>query len=125
MIELNGTKCLTVGWAGRILMCVTQPIASRHSAGLIGEEHPELESLRAYRLEHSLTYRELADQISETCAPGRGVTHANLHALLTGLRVRSSEITLFKVRRFMSTVDGKRKVARRQQRPIAVAAVEG
>jgi len=67
---------------------------------------PELERLALYRLEHDLTWAELADEMQQAGYPlqARALHNALTHRL-QGL---PTDRTLFKIRRFVALLDQKR-----------------
>lgn len=67
----------------------------------------ELRALEAYRLEHDLTYQQLADEMT---AAGYVIGRGTIHLLITG-KHKPLARTLYKVRKFLGLIE----VARRDR----------
>jgi hypothetical protein len=76
--------------------------------------HPMLLRLAAYRLEHDLSYTELAEQMD---AAGYPVRARSLHLALTNrLQTAPRERTLYKIAQFVTTTTVRRRKTKRTRR---------
>jgi len=66
------------------------------------ETTPALARLATYRLEHDLTFEELADEMK---ASGYPLIARTLARLTNGLQRKPLDRTLFKIDRFIATLD--------------------
>jgi len=77
-------------------------------------DNPMLLRLAAYRLEHDLSFEELAAQMDEAGYPVRA---RSLHLALTNrLQTAPRERTLYKIAQFVTTMVIRRRKAKRTRR---------